>query len=73
MSLTNTNPDTYKTVIQNARQQNFNMIRLWGGGQFEKDEFYLECDKNGILIWHDLMYACALYPYSSEIASDIEQ
>jgi beta-mannosidase len=33
----------------------------------------LECDKSGILIWHDLMYACALYPYSSEIATDIEQ
>ena len=49
------------------------MIRVWGGGHFEKDQFYLECDKNGILIWHDLMYACALYPYSDEIAADIEQ
>jgi beta-mannosidase len=34
MSLAKTNAQTYKTVIQNARQQNFNMIRVWGGGQF---------------------------------------
>jgi beta-mannosidase len=41
------------------------MIRVWGGGQFEKDDFYTECDKAGILIWHDLMFACALYSYNS--------
>lgn len=39
-----------------------NMIRLWGGGQFEYDQFYELCDQNGILIWHDMMFACAMYP-----------
>ena len=42
------------------------MIRVWGGGQFEHDEFYEQFDRAGILIWHDLMYACALYPIFSE-------
>ena len=37
------------------------MIRVWGGGQFENDYFYELCDRNGIMVWHDLMYACALY------------
>lgn len=37
MSLAKTTPETYQTVIKNARAQNFNMIRVWGGGQFEKD------------------------------------
>lgn len=38
------------------------MIRVWGGGHYENDEFYTEMDQAGILIWHDLMFACALYP-----------
>jgi beta-mannosidase len=65
MSLARTNSTIYEKTIKNARDQNFNMIRVWGGGQFEKDDFYTECDKAGILIWHDLMFACALYPYNS--------
>jgi beta-mannosidase len=48
------------------------MIRLWGGGQFEKDEFYDAMDEAGILIWHDLMFACALYPSSADILANIE-
>jgi len=38
------------------------MIRVWGGGQYENDDFYSKMDKYGILIWHDLMFACAMYP-----------
>ena len=38
------------------------MIRIWGGGQFEHDGFYEAMDEAGILIWHDLMFACAMYP-----------
>ena len=51
------------------------MLRLWGGGQFENDDFYNECDQAGILIWHDLMFACALYPVFSESSNinDIKQ
>jgi len=37
MSLARTNSSIYKKTIQNALKQNFNMIRVWGGGQFEKD------------------------------------
>jgi beta-mannosidase len=40
MSLSKTTPEIYKTTINNARAQNFNMIRIWGGGHFEKDDFY---------------------------------
>ncbi|CUM65875.1 uncharacterized protein PRCAT00003525001 [Priceomyces carsonii] len=41
---------------------NQNMLRIWGGGYYEQDILYEECDRLGILIWHDLMFACGIYP-----------
>ena len=52
----------YEDTIKSAIQANFNMIRLWGGGHYELDEFYDLCDKSGLLIWHDFMFANTLYP-----------
>lgn len=73
MSLARTNKQTYAQIREYAEFGRFNMIRVWGGGQFEKNEFYSMMDEAGILIWHDLMFACALYPSSELIMSSIEQ
>lgn len=54
--------EKYTTLIAEAKEANFNMLRIWGGGNFEKDIFYELCDQNGIMIWHDFMFACAEYP-----------
>ena len=54
--------EKYETLIRDAKDCNFNMLRIWGGGNYERDEFYALCDENGILIWHDFMFGCSLYP-----------
>jgi beta-mannosidase len=54
--------EKYRLLIEEAKEQHFTMLRMWGGGIYEPDYFYEQCDKNGILLMHDFMYACAYYP-----------
>jgi beta-mannosidase len=55
-------PEKYRALVSEAKECNFNMLRVWGGGIYERDEFYDSCDEMGILLWHDFMFACSLYP-----------
>ena len=52
----------YEALIGEAAQANFNALRVWGGGIYEKEIFYDLCDRYGILLWHDFMFACSTYP-----------
>lgn len=54
--------EKYRILVQEAAAANFTMLRIWGGGRYESDTFYDACDEAGILIWHDFMFACAIYP-----------
>ncbi|WP_447587401.1 glycoside hydrolase family 2 protein [Microbacterium lacticum] len=49
-----------------------NLLRVWGGGAFESDEFYDACDEAGILVWQDFLFACAAYPEEEPFTSEVE-
>ncbi len=49
-------------LIRSSTQANYNMLRAWGGGYYEDNAFFDLCDRYGILIWQDFMFACAPYP-----------
>ncbi len=49
-------------LVEAARAANFTMLRVWGGGIFESEPFYEACDRAGILVWQDFLFACNVYP-----------
>ena len=70
-------PDTVRDLLESARAANYNMIRVWGGGQYEPDWFYDLCDELGLLIWHDFMFSCMPYPsdraFLGDVATEVTQ
>lgn len=52
----------YEDAVRNFHDSNCNMVRVWGGGVYEQDEFFDLCDRYGIMVWQDMMLACHAYP-----------
>ncbi len=69
--LTEVTDSMYERTIADAVNANMNMLRVWGGGTYENDIFYDLCDKYGILVWQDFMFACSLYPTEGELLENV--
>lgn len=61
----------WASLAQTAQQGNFNMVRIWGGGIYPPNVFFEACSECGILVWQDFMFACSMYPYSSDFISNV--
>lgn len=61
-----TTREDLKRLLGDAKRANMNMLRVWGGGYYESDDFYDLCDSLGILVWQDCMFACSPYPYMNK-------
>jgi beta-mannosidase len=64
-------PELTEKLLRSAVDANMNMIRVWGGGFYERDFFYGLCDEFGLLVWQDFMFACSLYPSTPEFLAQV--
>ncbi len=62
MLYTSVEPERYQRLVDLAVEANFTMLRVWGGGLFLDEGVCSACDEAGLLIWHDLLFACSKYP-----------
>ncbi|XHH09831.1 MAG: glycoside hydrolase family 2 protein [Candidatus Bathyarchaeia archaeon] len=67
------NFEQYFKLLTLAADANFNMLRVWGGGIYEDDNFYGLCDELGIMVWQDFMYVCAGYPEEEWFLKEAER
>ena len=64
-------PRRSEELLRQCVRANYNTIRVWGGGYFQDDSFYDACDRLGLLVWQDLLFACAVYELSDDFAKSI--
>lgn len=67
------NKERTRTLLQHCKDSNFNCIRVWGGGYYPEDDFFDICDELGLVVWQDLMFACAVYRLTDEFERTITE
>ena len=66
-------PETTRRLLEQCAAANYNTVRVWGGGFYPHDWFYDVCDELGLLVWQDLMFACATYRLTDEFEENISR
>ena len=64
--------ERYRARLVQAKDAHIDLLRVWGGGLYEQEEFYQAADELGILVWQDFLFACAAYPEESPLAEEVE-
>ena len=57
--------------VDQAIAANMNLLRVWGGGIYETDDFYDVCDERGVMVWQDFLFACAAYAEDAETVAEV--
>ena len=70
--LTRLNRSTYESSIIDAVDAEMNLLRVWGGGIYETDDFYDVCDELGVMVWQDFLLACATYSEEEPLWGEFE-
>jgi beta-mannosidase len=63
--------ERYRERVQQAKEANIDLLRVWGGGIYESDDFYDACDEAGVLVWQDFLFACAAYPEDDATRAEV--
>ena len=63
----------YRKMLISAKNANMNMLRVWGGGIYEADDFYDLCDSLGIMIWQDFMFAGGMVPGDDHFFNNVKE
>ena len=63
----------YESTLSSVAAAHMNMVRVWGGGSYLGSDFYDVADEMGILVWQEVMFACAVYPAWPEFTASVRE
>ena len=66
-------PEIHRQILEAARDAHMNMVREWGGGYYESDDFYDICDELGIMVWQEFMFGGDMVPGGADFQNSVKQ